>query len=83
MIVLITQEESPQGPGQRGMVVVYVTSMQGVRNTYEQCQKIIQILRGHQILFLAKDIYLHPDYSKELKMRLGDSTPLAVPQVGR
>lgn len=74
------QEESPSLPGGRGKVVVYVTSMQAVRKTYEQCQSILQILRAHQVAFVAKDIYLHPDYNEELQLRLGE-TKLSVPHV--
>lgn len=64
----------------RGKVVVYVTSMQAVRETFEQCQSVIQILRAHQVAFVAKDIYLHPDYNGELQLRLSDEK-ISVPHV--
>ena len=61
-------------------MVVYITSMPAVRETYEQCQRIVLVLRAHQVAFVAKDIYLHPDYNEELRLRLGE-TKLTVPQV--
>ena len=61
-------------------MVVYITSMPAVRETHEQCQRIVLVLRAHQVAFVAKDIYLHPDYNEELRLRLGEPT-LTVPQV--
>ena len=61
-------------------MVVYVTSVQAVRSTYDECKRVIQILRNMNIMFQQKDIFLHPDYRKELTERLGIDTP-TVPQV--
>ena len=60
---------------------MYVTSMKAVRETFDDCQNVISILRSHQVAFVAKDIYLHPDYNEELKLRLGDPGQLTVPHV--
>lgn len=68
-------------PGKSGKIVVYVTSMHAVRETFEQCQFVLQTLRNHQVVFTSKDIYLHPDYSEELRLRLGDPDNITVPQV--
>ena len=63
-------------------MVVYVTSLQAVRNTHELCCKVVQILRGHRAGFSLKDVFLHPDYGKELCERMGvEGAPL--PQVVR
>jgi len=59
---------------------VYVTSVQAVRSTYDECKRVIQILRNMHIMFTQKDVFLHPDYRKELMERLDIKTP-AVPQV--
>ena len=61
-------------------MVVYVTSVQAVRSTYDECKRVIQILRNMNVMFQQKDIFLHPDYRKELQERLGIDTP-TVPQV--
>lgn len=67
-------------PGQRGKVVVYITSMRAVRETFEQSQSVVQTLRAHQVAFVTKDVYLHPDYNQELRLRMGE-TKYMVPQV--
>ena len=66
--------------GKRGQVVVYVTSVQAVRSTYEECRQVVQILRNMRVAFQQKDIFLHPDYRKELMERLVTDKPI-VPQV--
>lgn len=66
--------------GKRGQVVVYVTSVQAVRSTYEECRQVVQILRNMRVDFQQKDIFLHPDYRKELMERLATDKP-TVPQV--
>ena len=55
--------------------------MQAVRDTFEQCQYVLQTLRNHQVVFTSKDVYLHPDYSEELRLRLGEPENITVPQV--
>jgi len=57
-----------------------VTSVQAVRSTYEECRRVVQILRNMHVAFQQKDIFLHPDYRKELTERLGIDKP-TVPQV--
>ena len=79
--LLFVQEEcEDETEGKRGQVVVYVTSVQAVRSTYDECKRVIQILRNTHVMFQQKDIFLHPDYRKELTERLGGKTP-TVPQV--
>ena len=66
--------------GKRGQVVVYVTSVQAVRSTYEECRQVVQMLRNMRVAFQQKNIFLHPDYRKELMERLALDKP-TVPQV--
>ena len=61
-------------------MVVYVTSLQAVRETRDLCHRVVGLLRGHGVGFTLKDVFLHPDYSKELSERMGVEG--ALPQVG-
>ena len=61
-------------------MVVYVTSVQAVRSTYDECRQVVQMLRNMHVAFQQKDVFLHPDYRKELTERLGIDKP-TVPQV--
>ena len=69
-----------EADGKRGQIVVYVTSVQAVRSTYEECRRVVGILRNMHVTFQQKDVFLHPDYRKELAERMRIDKP-TVPQV--
>ena len=77
---VFVQEESPDAEGRGGKIVVYMTSLSAVRDTYGECRKVVLMLRGHRVSVQQKDIMLHDEYHKELKERLDDET-VTVPQV--
>lgn len=75
------KEETPDTEvGKKGKVVVYTTSIKAVRETSENCRRVLHTLQAHRIDFTVKDVNLHPDYSKELSERLQGSS-FTLPQV--
>lgn len=63
-------------------MVLYTTSVKAIRKTHEMCQQVLHILRAHQVAMTVKDVFLHPDYAKELSERMGsNSTDTSLPQV--
>lgn len=75
------QEEAPNEDERRkGKIVIYMTSLTAVRDTYSQCCTLLEIVHNHNVRYQTKDIYLHPKYKKELKERL-QSRMVTVPQV--
>lgn len=48
-------------------VVIYTTSLGGVRRTFEECNKIRSILESHQVVFDERDVSLHGKFLKELR----------------
>ena len=75
------KEETPDDDmGKKGRVVVYVTSIKAIRETSENCRRVLHTLKAHHIDFTVKDVNLHPDYSKELRERLHNSS-FTLPQV--
>ena len=75
------EERGDNESGKRGKVVLYVTSVKAIRKTYDTCQHVLHILQAHQVALTVKDVFLHPDYTKELRERLGNSSAKALPQV--
>lgn len=66
-----SQDEMPNGDeGRVGKVVLYVTSVQVIRETHELCKQVVHILRSRRVAFIQKDVFLHPDYGRELSERL-------------
>ena len=63
-----------------GKVVVYTTTMGVVRETYNRCINVKQILRTHMVKFEERDMYLSSESQTELKDRLNLSA-IHVPQL--
>ena len=62
-------------------MVLYTTTVKAVRKTHEACKQAEQVLRGHQVALRVKDVFLHPDYSKELSERMENRRDISLPQV--
>ncbi|MCD7450901.1 hypothetical protein HAX54_008961 [Datura stramonium] len=53
-------------------LVVYTTSLGGVRRTFEDCNKVRLILESHRVVFDERDVALHGEFRQELKELLGE-----------
>ncbi|KAI3682345.1 hypothetical protein L1987_82272 [Smallanthus sonchifolius] len=49
-------------------IVLYYTSLRGIRKTYEDCCEIRLILKGFRVLIDERDISMDSSYRKELEM---------------
>ncbi|XAR70157.1 hypothetical protein NMG60_11026927 [Bertholletia excelsa] len=54
-------------------VVLYTTSLGGIRRTCEDCHRVKAILENHQVVFDERDVSLHGEFLSELKGLVGDS----------
>ncbi|GAA0185454.1 hypothetical protein Leryth_001215 [Lithospermum erythrorhizon] len=54
-------------PGGADSVVLYTTSLGGVRRTFEDCNRVRSILELHGVVFDERDISLHGKFLNELK----------------
>ncbi|KAI9173837.1 hypothetical protein LWI28_007332 [Acer negundo] len=59
-------------PGGADSVVVYTTSLRGVRRTYEECTRVRNIFELHGIVFDERDVSLHGEFLSELRELLGE-----------
>lgn len=60
-------------PGGAESVVIYTTSLGGVRRTFEGCNRLRSILEYHRVVFDERDVSLHSGFLHELRELLGDS----------
>lgn len=67
-------------PGGAGSVVVYTTSLRGVRRTYEDCCRARSIFEIHQVVTDERDVSLHGGFLNELRELL-DGEGCSVPRV--
>lgn len=63
----------PRGDGK---VVVYFTSLRGVRKTYEDCCHVRVILKGLRFFLDERDVSMHSGFKEELKELLGEEFKL-------
>lgn len=67
-------------PGCEDKVVIYFTSLRGIRKTYEDCCSVRMILRGFRVPVDERDISMDAEYRKELQRALGGKA-MSLPQV--
>lgn len=69
-ILKIVGEEKPnEETGFPGKIVHYTTSLHTIRERFDKCNAVSNILRNRKIKHEEKDVYLNPDFFTELKER--------------
>ncbi|KAM0871052.1 hypothetical protein ACQ4PT_039622 [Festuca glaucescens] len=66
-------------PGGERAVVLYTTSLRGVRKTFEDCATVRRLLDGLRVAFLERDVSMHSPYRDELRALLLGSDGDAIP----
>ena len=59
-------------PGGERAVVLYTTSLRGVRKTFEDCARVRRLLEGLRVAFLERDVSMHAPYREELRALVCD-----------
>lgn len=67
-------------PGTEDRVVIYFTSLRGIRRTFEDCYTARMILKGFRVNVDERDISMDNAYKKELQSVLGEKNP-SLPQI--
>ncbi|XP_061351377.1 uncharacterized protein At5g39865-like [Gastrolobium bilobum] len=73
-------------PGTEDRIVLYFTSLRGIRRTYEDCYAVRSILRGFRVWVDERDVSMDSCYKKELMSVFGEknknnNVAVALPQV--
>lgn len=67
-------------PGTEDRVVIYFTSLRGIRKTYADCYAVRMIFKGFRVNLDERDISMDSAYRKELQSVLGEKT-VSLPQI--
>ncbi|KAK2440057.1 hypothetical protein P8452_19210 [Trifolium repens] len=67
-------------PGAEDRIVVYLTSLRGIRRTFEDCNAVKMILKGFRVWVDERDVSMDRAYRKELQCVMGEEN-VALPQV--
>ncbi|KAK8652478.1 hypothetical protein V6N13_126510 [Hibiscus sabdariffa] len=65
----------------RDKVVLYFTSLRGVRKTYEDCCDVRVILRSLGVRVDERDVSMHAEFKEELKELVGEGFKVGLPSV--
>lgn len=68
-------------PGGEQRVVLYFTSLRGIRETFENCIHMKHILQGLRFRIDERDVSMHADFRRELKDLLNSSKPVRLPRL--
>lgn len=66
-------------PGGGDGVVLYTTSLRGIRQTFEDCNKVRVLLCSFRVVFDERDVSMHREYREELRRTLGGGTGPVIP----
>ncbi|CAN8297935.1 unnamed protein product [Cochlearia groenlandica] len=58
-------------PGGENSVVIYTTSLRGIRKTFEDCNAVRSILDSHEIRFSERDVSMHSVFKEEIRGIMG------------
>ncbi|XP_010906446.1 uncharacterized protein At5g39865 [Elaeis guineensis] len=65
----------------RPKVVLYSTSLRGIRRTHDDCCAVRSILRGFRVAVDERDVSMDAAYRRELQALLGKGRSFSLPQV--
>ena len=68
-------------PGTEDRIVVFFTSLRGIRRTYEDCYSVRMIFRGFRVWIDERDVSMDAAYRKELQIAMGEKSSVSLPQV--
>ncbi|XP_073158702.1 uncharacterized protein At3g28850-like [Henckelia pumila] len=64
-ILELYKEKCP--PGGKNSVIIYTTTLRGIRKTFEECNIARSIIESHHIQLFERDISMHSAFKEELR----------------
>lgn len=68
-------------PGGEQRVVLYHTSLRGIRKTFDNCSRMKHILEALRFKVDERDVSMHADFRRELNDLLNSSKPVPLPRL--
>ncbi|KAK4432644.1 hypothetical protein Salat_1026600 [Sesamum alatum] len=70
-LLLVSDIEDTCPPGGKDSIVLYITSLRGIRKTFEDCNTIRFLLESFRVVYSERDVSMHLEYRDELWRILG------------
>ncbi|KAD6119855.1 hypothetical protein E3N88_11126 [Mikania micrantha] len=58
-------------PGSENVVVIYTTTLRGIRKTFEDCNIVRGIIESHKVRMIERDVSMDSGFKEELRTLLG------------
>lgn len=68
---ILQQFEQKCPPGGENSVVLYTTTLRGIRKTFEDCNIARSVIESHQVQMFERDISMHSGFKNELRGIMG------------
>ncbi|KAI3874441.1 hypothetical protein MKX03_004771 [Papaver bracteatum] len=68
---LLALYEKKCPPGGENLVVIYTTTLRGIRKTFEECNVVRSVIESHDIRVIERDISMDSGYREELRLLMG------------
>lgn len=68
-------------PGGENSVVIYTTTLRGIRKTFEDCNVVRSIVNSHHIQMSERDVSMHSAFKEELRELMGATKRMRIPCV--
>ncbi|XP_043707051.1 uncharacterized protein At3g28850 isoform X2 [Telopea speciosissima] len=68
---MLEQFEKKCPPGGENAVVIYTTTLRGIRKTFEDCNSVRSVVESHHIHIIERDISMDSGFREELRCLMG------------
>ncbi|KAK9170399.1 hypothetical protein Syun_002539 [Stephania yunnanensis] len=64
--------EKKTPPGGENVVVMYTTTLRGIRKTYEDCNRLRSLIESHDVYTIERDVSMDSGFREELRALMGE-----------
>ncbi|KAK9156763.1 hypothetical protein Scep_003337 [Stephania cephalantha] len=64
-------EKKTPPPGGENVVVMYTTTLRGIRKTYEDCNRLRSLIESHDVYMIERDVSMDSGFREELRALMG------------
>ncbi|GAB2235881.1 hypothetical protein Drorol1_Dr00026326 [Drosera rotundifolia] len=68
---VLDKYEAKCPPGGANAVVIYTTTLRGIRKTFENCNVVRSVVESHRVRIVERDVSMHSGFKEELRRLMG------------
>ncbi|KAG9459152.1 hypothetical protein H6P81_003660 [Aristolochia fimbriata] len=63
--------EMKRPPGGENSVIIYTTTLRGIRKTFEDCNRVRSAIEAYDVRMIERDVSMHSGFKDELRVLMG------------